>query len=422
MTERSSVAGIWARLADQFSMIALRPCLADDVKIRRLEDETLLVRLSSGVSFPIEPHEESIARAMDGSQTIGELIVSQLGSVRSLDFSAVTLLVNKCVSFDFLASFPPDFFQQMETHLARRAVELAHNASLAPRDALDDAPVESEPLTMFEQVPWRPRTPLLADRAQFLRTVPLFSSLDSWTIGALAEAVHDETYPSMTNVIREGAEAKFFYVVRSGDLSVQRRDEDGTLHRLAKLGPRDHFGEAGILELATRNASVRVGPTRPAQVMRFERDTFERIISPHISDFRGRQLMSSRRTRLESFDVFKRLGPEDLERLAHAITEHRVPAQTVVVRQGDPGDRFYLVVAGRLAVVRDGINVATLHEGDFFGETALLFTQERTATVLAESDAAVWSVDGSAFRELLKKHMLAHRELMPTLLNRVAKK
>jgi CRP-like cAMP-binding protein len=402
-------------------MIALRPCLADDVKIRKLEDETVLVRLSSGVSFNIEPHEAQIARAMDGSQTIGELIVSQLGSSRSLDFSAVTELVNKCVNFDFLASYPPNFFQQMEGYLAQRSVTLAHDAKLAARDALEDESVVSEPLTMFEQVPWRPRTPLLADRAQFLRTVPLFSDLDSWTIGALAEAVHDETYPSMTNVIREGAEAKYFYVVRSGDLSVQRRDEDGTLHRIAKLGAGDHFGEAGILELATRNASVRVGPTRPAQIMRFERDTFERIISPHISDFRGRQLVSTRRTRLETFEIFKRLSPEDLERLAHAITEHRVPTDTVVVRQGDPGDRFYLVVSGRLGVVRDGVPVASLGEGDFFGETALLFTQDRTATVTCEADSVLWSVDGAAFRELLQKHLLGHRELMPTLMNRVAR-
>ena len=69
------------------------------------------------------------------------------------------------------------------------------------------------------------------------------------------------------------------------------------------------------------------------------------------------------------------------------MTAHRAKAGSDVIRQGEPGDTFYIVVSGRLAALIDGTVVGELGPADSFGEIALLRATERTATVRAIEDS-----------------------------------
>jgi MFS family permease len=90
-----------------------------------------------------------------------------------------------------------------------------------------------------------------------------------------------------------------------------------------------------------------------------------------------------------------------LERLAGAIDRDSFAAGSTVIREGDSGDRFYVVESGRLAVSVDGREVRRLGPGEGFGEIALIRNVPRTATVTALDDVTVLGIDRAPFVEAL---------------------
>lgn len=104
---------------------------------------------------------------------------------------------------------------------------------------------------------------------------------------------------------------------------------------------------------------------------------------------------------LRSSPTFGLLGPPQLERLARGLTPTSVPAGTTFMREGEEGDRAYLVADGELDVSIAGKQLAVLRRSDLVGEIALLRTGKRTATVTARTDARLYELDSEAFFEIL---------------------
>jgi MFS family permease len=95
---------------------------------------------------------------------------------------------------------------------------------------------------------------------------------------------------------------------------------------------------------------------------------------------------------------FLALLPEaTLEQLARAIAEEKTKAEQEIVRQGEPGDRFYIIDSGLMEVLVDGLPTAMLGPGDYFGEIALLRDVPRTATVRAREDGLLLTLTHDAF-------------------------
>lgn len=100
---------------------------------------------------------------------------------------------------------------------------------------------------------------------------------------------------------------------------------------------------------------------------------------------------------LRQLPMFETSTPLALEAVARSAEHVRVADGTVVVTQGDPGDRFYAVASGRFDVVMSGEHIRFAERGSFFGEVALLADIPRTATVTARGPGELLAVDRVAF-------------------------
>lgn len=112
---------------------------------------------------------------------------------------------------------------------------------------------------------------------------------------------------------------------------------------------------------------------------------------------------------LRSISIFAALPAPSLEGIARQLVPVPTPSGTVVIREGDPGDLYYAVADGQLEVSRDGSLQATLARGAGFGEIALIRDVPRQATVIAASDALLYSLEKQVFVETITGSAIAAR-------------
>jgi MFS family permease len=107
---------------------------------------------------------------------------------------------------------------------------------------------------------------------------------------------------------------------------------------------------------------------------------------------------------LATVPIFAPLPGGSLEHVAGRLAPLRIEPGTVVVREGDAGDRFYIVAEGELDVSQEGKPLPALGAGDYFGEIALMRDVPRTATVIARTPVVLYALDREDFLATVTGH------------------
>ena len=112
---------------------------------------------------------------------------------------------------------------------------------------------------------------------------------------------------------------------------------------------------------------------------------------------------------LREISLFRDLDLAMREKIATLLRIEEVAAGTAVIRQGELGDKFFILARGRVRVMvkpPDGIErqVAVMSDGDTFGEVALLEDAPRNATVITEALTVFLTLRRAAFERLLHNH------------------
>lgn len=87
--------------------------------------------------------------------------------------------------------------------------------------------------------------------------------------------------------------------------------------------------------------------------------------------------------------------------ILNRFQQMNVPADTILVRQGEPNHNLYLILAGSFCIESSGVNIAVLREGEIFGEMSYLGAERAIATVRAKEDSLVMAIAAQDFAALM---------------------
>jgi len=102
--------------------------------------------------------------------------------------------------------------------------------------------------------------------------------------------------------------------------------------------------------------------------------------------------------------LFSGVGPEGLAMLAERASEVDYGPGAVIVRHGEIGTGFFVIVEGNVRVIQDGVAVARLGSGDFFGELSVLDQLPRNAQVTADGPVRCLALASWEFERVLLEH------------------
>ena len=252
---------------------------------------------------------------------------------------------------------------------------------------------------------------LSEDTLSLLHATSLFVGVPEAELETILGCLQPAAFGEGETIIREGDLGDCCYIIGSGAAGVISRDLIGQQVTLAPFGPGAHFGEVALVTDGRRTATVRA--LEPVVAYLLRRDDFVRLeqsCPAFVARMRKYVDVLAVDTVLRKASPFAHLPDETLRRLAGQLRSERAHTGDVIIRQGDMGDRFYLVRTGRAEVLRDGRQVQVLEVGDCFGEVALLTAEKRTATVRALEATELLSLAKPEFDALVQEHAALRRQ------------
>lgn len=211
----------------------------------------------------------------------------------------------------------------------------------------------------------------------------------------LASRVERHAFEPGATIVKQGQEANRFFIVTRGAVDIVRERPNRPEQPIATLGEGDYFGEIGLLEGVPRTATVRASKDGGAEVLIMDRSTFADFVSS--SEQTEEEIAAVVRERVLSLQLAKALPmltPPQLKKVYPQLEMLSYEPGETIIKQGEPADRFYILVSGRCEVIdhqpggRDVI-VDIREPGEYFGEIGLLQNKPRTATVRAAADSPV---------------------------------
>jgi hypothetical protein len=138
-----------------------------------------------------------------------------------------------------------------------------------------------------------------------------------------------------------------------------------------------------------------------------------------VAPYAGAPSRDARIRHLQRVPLFSGLTEDELRRVAELSRIAEAPADTVITQIGEPGDSFFVIIDGAVAVRTPVGAGSQLQPGDFFGEMSLLDGEPRSATIVATSDVRLLIVDRSHFWRLLDETPDLVRRILTILSRRV---
>lgn len=245
------------------------------------------------------------------------------------------------------------------------------------------------------------------NKRRILAATPVFAALSEDTLGALASHFQEQTFRAGDVILREGDPGDRLFVLASGTADIHAAKGKRSVF-MKSIGPGDLFGELALLEPdGRRNATITA--TTPVRTLGLARSEFTEALENEPALRHAIVAIKENILRfrfLRTASPFGALDASMIERLSARLVRRGFAAGDDLIRQGDPGDNAFLVLTGRVEILRrTGAReeqIATAGLGTLLGEAAILTGEVRNATVRALEDVEAFEIDRHAILEMIE--------------------
>ncbi|EGD79944.1 camp-dependent protein kinase type I-beta regulatory subunit [Salpingoeca rosetta] len=228
----------------------------------------------------------------------------------------------------------------------------------------------------------------------------LFQHLEQEELSQVLDAMFLVKRKAGETVIEQGDEGDNFYVVDEGELEVWKVEQEGEeAKKVLELSQGGSFGELALIYNQPRAATVKC--RTDCQLWAIDQETYRRILmSSTVKKRKDYEEFLSKVELLSSIDKYERL------QIADALIPCTFSDGESIVKQGEEGNDFYIIVDGEVVVTQQNDKgetgeVGHLGRADYFGEIALLKDNKRHATVTAKGDVKCVKLDRDTFERML---------------------
>ncbi|HEY3997228.1 MAG TPA: peptidase domain-containing ABC transporter, partial [Candidatus Xenobia bacterium] len=235
--------------------------------------------------------------------------------------------------------------------------------------------------------------------------LPFLSAVEPADLRTLAQAAELLSFRLGEPIYHAGDPSRGFFIILSGRVRVFGQ-RDGKEHVVGTLEAGTHFGEEAVLlqhpyEYSTRAAQDTV-------VVRVSDQSIQQLLTqdPALRTYLQQYVNEvSIRSFLKLFTLLTPLSAHHIKALLSRLESRSYERGDYVFRQGEPGDSFYIVRAGRVEVLREGpertVRWREIGPGGFFGEIALMSGESRGASIRCLEPTQVFRLGRGDFDELV---------------------
>jgi cAMP-dependent protein kinase regulator len=241
----------------------------------------------------------------------------------------------------------------------------------------------------------------------------LFSHLDDSEKQDIFDAMAPFRKEAGEVIIQQGDDGDNFYIIDHGEVEIFVNNT-----YISTIGEGAGFGELALIYGMPRAATIKA---KGAVVLwAIDRDSYRRILMG--STMRKRKMYDEF---LSKVSVLSELDSWERSTVADALEPVAFEQDAVIIRQGEPGDAFFIITEGKAKVTQQAtpdkpaVDVGTLGPSDYFGEIALILNRPRAATVTALTALKCVRLDRKRFErvlgpcsELLKRNVQKYQSLV----------